>query len=71
MDSAKLPTLDPFHELDPLDRIEEEYDIGEAIINNKDQLADGLTHCTEKSDDSDSEWEDEYELQTNIFEGIF
>jgi len=56
MGSAKLPTPDPFHELNPLDRNEEQYDIGEAIINNKDQLADGLTHCTENSDDSDSEF---------------
>lgn len=53
MGSVNLPTLDPFHDLDPLDRNEEEYDIGEAIINNQDQLADGLTH--ENSDDSDSE----------------
>lgn len=40
-----------------LDRNEEEYAIGEVIINNKDQLADGLTHCTQNSDD-DSEWEE-------------
>jgi len=71
MGSAKLPTPDPFHELNPLDRNEEQYDIGEAIINNKDQLADGLTHCTENSDDSDSEWEEENGLQRNIFEDIF
>ena len=71
MGSSKLPTLDPFHELDPLVRNEEEYDIGEAITNSKDQLADGLTHYTEDSD-VDSEWEEEnYDEHRNIFEDVF
>ena len=71
MGSSKLPTLDPFHELDPLVRNEEEYDIGEAITNSKDQLADGLTHYTEDSD-VDSEWEEEnYGEHRNIFKDVF
>ena len=71
MGSLKLPTLDPFHELDPLVRNEEEYDIGEAITNSKDQLADILTHYTEDSD-ADSEWEEEnYDKHRNIFEDVF
>ena len=71
MGSSKLPTLDPFHELDPLVRNEEEYDIGEAITNSKDQLADGLTHYTEDND-VDSEWEEEnYDEHRNIFEDVF
>ena len=71
MGSSKLPTLDPFHALDPMVRNEEEYDIGEAITNRKDQLADGLTHYTEDSH-VDSEWEEEnYDKHSNIFEDIF
>ena len=71
MGSSKLSTLDPFHELDPLVRNEEKYDIGEAITNSKDQLADDLTHCTEDSD-VDSEWEEEnYDKHKNIFEDVF
>ena len=71
MGSSKLSTLDPFHELDPLVCNEEKYDIGEAIANSKDQLADGLTHCTEDSD-VDSEWKEEnYDEHKNIFEDVF
>ena len=71
MGRSKISTLDPFHELDPLVRNEEEYDIGEAITNSKDQLADGLTHYTEDSD-VDSELEEEnYDEHRNIFEDVF
>ena len=38
MGSLKLPTLDPFHEVDPLVRDGEEYDFSEAIVNNKKYL---------------------------------
>ena len=69
--SSKLPSLDPFHELEPLVFNEEEYDIGETITNSKDQLADGLTHYFEDSD-VDSEWEEEnYDEHRNIFEDVF
>ena len=71
MGSSKLPILDPFHEPDPLVRNEEEYDIGEAITNSKNQLADGLTHYIEDSD-VDSEWEEEnYDEHRYIFEDVF
>ena len=66
-----LPTLYPFHELDPLVCNEEEYDIREAITNSKNQLADGLIYYTEDSD-VDSKWEEEnYEEHRNIFEDVF
>ena len=46
-------------------------DIGEAITNSKNQLADDLTHYTEDSD-VDSEWEEEnYDEHRNIFEDVF
>ena len=54
---SKLPTLDPFHDIDPLIGHEEEYDLAKAIQNNQNCLSEGLT-CVPVSDDEESDYEE-------------
>ena len=60
MGTARLPSLDPFDEVDPMVRGRKEildYDLIAALSINKDRLVEGCTTVQGEGDD-DSEWED-------------
>ena len=56
---SKLPTLDPFHDIDPLIGHEEEYDLAKALQNNQDCLSEGLTCGVSVSEEEESDYEEE------------
>ena len=52
--SSKLPSLDPFDEVDPLGKNQDEYDLMAALSINEDRLVEGKTQLSS----DESEWGD-------------